>query len=182
MNNLASNLASSFSEALLAEQKNRDSSIYDGNFAETSLIELVYRYWLETVLAKMGFTNLHREVLYPENSQLMGKKKSCDLWGSLEGKEYWLEMKVAYENTGYTKAELLSDIEKLSVLSGDHLKRIYIAVFVASTENLPVKLDAIHKSANNINADVINLVSEIPKPASWTGWGGCYLHVSCLVW
>ena len=53
---------------------------------------------------------------------------------------------------------------------------------MASTENLPVKLDAIHKSANNINADVINLVSEIPKPASWTGWGGCYLHVSCLVW
>lgn len=69
------NIANRFLERLVTERVNRDTAFNClGNFAENSLIEHVYRYWLETVLAFLDLLFEHHK----ENGRTLTH------WGTLE--------------------------------------------------------------------------------------------------
>lgn len=174
-------IADAFSDVLLTEARARDSVFYPGNFVETALIEHLHRYWLETALGKSGFSGIEREVAYA-GPAVSENRKSCDLNAKCDGKRYWIEIKVAYENTGYTKEELTRDIGRLNSIPFEDGK-IYFVVFVSYGEARPEKLDWIYDSFANIKPAAGEKVGRIASPAYWgEGWQNSHLHVACFSW
>ncbi|EJP4178076.1 hypothetical protein NUE03_004317 [Vibrio vulnificus] len=172
-------LAKAFLEMLLDEQVRRDTFASKGSFAETSVVEFLYRYWLENALFRCGATEVYRERLYPNQKKQIGGGKSCDLVSLLDGKEYWIEMKVAYSNTGYTKPELTSDIEKLS--EADVENRLYVVVFICEGDDLPVKLESIIDYLKELGISMCLTEGGIDQPESWH-WSHSKLRVLVAEW
>ena len=168
-----------FADRLIVEQMNRDSAFNrQGDFAENSLIEHLYRYWLESVLASLGFSQIRREVGYPGLRSTRGRKRACDLVCFFADKEYWIELKVAYEDTGYTDLELLSDFEKLIPL--ENANKLYITVFITKTSKPCRKMILIQDKAKEFGVTTVMASREIPTP--WKSWKNSHIHVSCHHW
>jgi hypothetical protein len=166
-------------DILSREASRRDRDFYAGNFTETALIEHLFRYWLESALGADGFDEINREVSYETRKD--GQRKACDLLAHKNNRRHWIELKVAYENTGYTHAELTADIERLSLTSKDD-GRIYVAIFLAMSSDVPKKLQDIHAAAEGIGASVHHCSVNIAAPESWREWSDAHLHVTTCSW
>lgn len=88
-------------------------------------------------------------------------------------------MKVAYSNTGYTKSELKSDIEKLS--EADVENRLYVVVFICEGDDLPVKLESIIDYLKELGISMCLTESGIEQPESWH-WSHSKLRVLVAEW
>jgi len=169
------------------EQLLRDSECGEGNFAASALIEFLYRYWLESELYNLGFDGIEREVLYPpDHRSKKGRQRSCDLRFKRGESIYWLELKVAYSNTRYSRNELVSDIEKLAQLpetNGSHqVKRVYVVVFISEGNEVPLIMKGIIEAAAGVGAALEYESSYMPTPGEWKGWKNSHIHIGCLVW
>jgi len=170
-----------FLERIISEQESRDA-IFNcpGNFAENALIEHVFRYWLESVLASLGATNIEREAIYPGATSGRGRKPACDLICNINKITTWIELKVAYADTGYTNSELLSDFEKLDRLKD--VAKLYITVFVTPDSTECQKMSLLLERAEILGASTFRSKHPIPVPTCWTDWKTPHVQVICHYW
>lgn len=153
---------------LVREQQQRDSEVYPGSFIESSVLEHLYRYWLESELAQLGFTDIQREKLYSDegNPETKGRRPACDLIATYKSDNYWIEIKVAYWNTTYTNEELISDADRL-IKFVSHGKKLYLMIFMSRDEILPTKLmKALDAISGNIERQSLSATA-LPSPEHW---------------
>lgn len=174
------NVCKKLLQAALREQEARDSQFYAGNFVETALLEHLFRYWLENTLGAVGFENIKREVAYPVCKKST-PRQACDLVGQMGNQKWWIELKVAYANTTYTKGELLADIERLSMIKRQDAK-MYVAVFISPKETRPEKLEYIADNLRSVGVEPSYCSKPIPSPEHWDGWQNSHIHVLCARW
>ena len=168
-----------FMERILQEQDLRDRAMgVLGDFAENALLESLYRYWLESTLATLGFSAIHREALYPGNKAGRGRKMACDLHCTHSGNPTWIELKVAYEDTGYTDAELLSDFERLETVK--NASKMYITVFITPGDMPCRKMNIMQEKAKSMGARSTIKSHRIPTP--WKKWINAHIHVTAYLW
>lgn len=173
-------IAKKFMDRIQEERKRRDEECGLGDFAKSATIEFLYRYWLESVLCNMGFTDLEREVSYRINpGPPEGRRKACDLRFCKGNEECWAELKVAYSNTTYTQNELNSDLVKLNTLKS--VKRIYAVVFVSETSEIPLLLSGIRDRASGLGAEEILIKKPLPTPEDWE-WTDSHIHIGVYIW
>lgn len=178
--NIATEFCSQLAECLVnriqIEKTRRDEVCGKGSFASTALIEFLYRYWVEFELCNLGCHDIERERKYKKTKYSNKKRKSCDLYFVKDGVEYWMEIKVAYSDTGYTPQELTSDFDKLdTVFSGI---KIYLVVFISEEESVPGLLKYVIEESKGRQAK-----ASIRKfPISHTIWNNSHVHVACFEW
>lgn len=165
---------------ILNEQATRDQIHGRGSFGATGIIENLFRYWLEDVLAGIGFKDMRREAPYPGQESKKGGKLSCDLVAKLRKSEFWIEIKVAYENTRYRTEDFTRDLDRLSRL-GQSTKKVFLTVFVSKAADRPDKLEKIINSSRRFKAVNSEIRSAINVPDDW-GWEKAFLFVNIFHW
>jgi hypothetical protein len=172
-------VAHHFLDRLVSEQVSRDTTFNrPGDFAENALIEHLYRYWLESTLASIGFTQIQREIMYPNKKLGRGQKSACDLVCRFSDESNWIELKVAYKDTGYTDSELLSDFEKLESIR--NATKWYITVFITPDIKPCRKMTILEERAEKLGAVTKTASHQIPTP--WKSWKNPHIHVTCHQW